>query len=158
MRVVSAQQRAAFRARFKGMGSDTRYVPVDAGGVVARPEVAEPGGHLRRLGRVHRGHPLQHLLVLPVLDLLPAPRRDPRPDLTRRDRTEATCGKNRIWFRRTDVTRPAEIEESFTCLGQNLGLPAVLVNVAGIFTALRPLLDSDHATWSAEMNVSGRGF
>ena len=59
---------------------------------------------------------------------------------------------------RTTCTGPAEIEESFTCLGQNLGLRAVLVNVAGIFTALRPLLDIYHATWGAEMNVSGHGF
>jgi len=35
---------------------------------------------------------------------------------------------------RTTCTGPAEIQESFTCLGQNLGLRAVLVNVAGIFT------------------------
>src|SRR5215469_4718631 len=44
-------------------------------------------------------------------------------------------------------TRPAEIEDSFG-LEQNWKLPAVLVNVAGIFTGLRPFLDIDkrHAT------------
>jgi len=44
-------------------------------------------------------------------------------------------------------TRPAEIEDSFG-LEQNWQLPAVLVNVAGIFTGLKPFLDIDkrHST------------
>jgi len=42
-------------------------------------------------------------------------------------------------------TRLAEIEDSFG-LEQNWQLPAVLVNVAGIFTGLRPFLEIDQAT------------
>ena len=44
-------------------------------------------------------------------------------------------------------TRLAEIEDSFG-LEQNWQLPAVLVNVAGIFTGLKPFLDIDkrHST------------
>jgi NAD(P)-dependent dehydrogenase (short-subunit alcohol dehydrogenase family) len=67
-------------------------------------------------------------------------------------------GQKPVWFRRTDLTRPAEIEESFAKLEQNWGLPSVLVNVAGVFTGLRPFLDIDQATWDAEMNVNGRGL
>jgi hypothetical protein len=54
-------------------------------------------------------------------------------------------------------TRLAEVEASFG-LEQNWELPAVLVNVAGIFTGLRPFLDIDQATCDAEMNVDERGF
>jgi NAD(P)-dependent dehydrogenase (short-subunit alcohol dehydrogenase family) len=63
-----------------------------------------------------------------------------------------------LWFRRTDLADPGEIEQAFVELERDWGPPSVLVNVAGVFTGLVPFLDTTPEQWDFEVNINARGL
>jgi NAD(P)-dependent dehydrogenase (short-subunit alcohol dehydrogenase family) len=82
-----------------------------------------------------------------ILDVLP-------PDETRALLTEFRAD---AWFAQTDLARPEEIEAAFARLDEECGVPAVLVNAAGIFADV-PFLETTVDLWDRVMNVNARGL
>jgi NAD(P)-dependent dehydrogenase (short-subunit alcohol dehydrogenase family) len=82
-----------------------------------------------------------------ILDVLP-------PDETRSLLLEPEAD---LWFAETDLARPGQIEAAFTRLEDEWGIPAVLVNVAGVFADV-PFLETTVEVWDRIMNVNARGL
>ncbi len=77
------------------------------------------------------------------------------------DSADDTCrqiedGGGTAWTMQTDITDEAAVDAAFTGLEHELGPPAVLVNVAGVFADI-PFVDTPPDVWDHVMAVNARG-
>jgi NAD(P)-dependent dehydrogenase (short-subunit alcohol dehydrogenase family) len=68
-----------------------------------------------------------------------------------------TRGGVRALGLRADVTRGEEVDAAFEEIRHQLGPPTLLVNNAGLFSAVGPLWEVDPETWWRDVEVSLRG-
>jgi NAD(P)-dependent dehydrogenase (short-subunit alcohol dehydrogenase family) len=61
------------------------------------------------------------------------------------------------WYRQTDISDPASIEDAFAELESHWGPPRALANVAGVFDDV-PFLDTTEAIWDRAMDVNAKGM
>jgi NAD(P)-dependent dehydrogenase (short-subunit alcohol dehydrogenase family) len=66
-------------------------------------------------------------------------------------------GGGESWYRQTDISNPASIEEAFAELESVWGPPRALANVAGVFDDV-PFLDTTEAIWDRAMDVNAKGM
>jgi 3-oxoacyl-[acyl-carrier protein] reductase len=77
------------------------------------------------------------------------------------DSADETCrqiedGGGTAWTMQTDITDEAAVDAAFTRLEHELGPPAVLANVAGVFADI-PFVDTPPDAWDRVMAVNARG-
>jgi glucose 1-dehydrogenase len=79
---------------------------------------------------------------------------DAKPAEETRARIQAMGGD--VWFAETDITDTAGVEHAFERLERELGPPAVLANVAGVFADI-PFIETPVSVWDHIMAVNARG-